>query len=173
MRDALLASAGRLDAGLEGRSIDIWQQPFSMRRSVYAFVDRQDLPGVFRMFDFASPDVSMPQRPVTTVPQQALFAMNSPFVLEQARHLAARAEVASAADPAAKVRALYRAALARDAEPDEVQVGMEYVARFGQGVAPAAATAGGTVPTDPATPLSSWEQYSQALLMSNEFMFID
>ncbi|HEY1598509.1 MAG TPA: PSD1 and planctomycete cytochrome C domain-containing protein [Pirellulales bacterium] len=195
MRDSLLVSAGRLDGSLEGRSIDIWQQPYSVRRSVYAFVDRQDLPGVFRMFDFASPDVSMPQRPVTTVPQQALFAMNSPFVLEQARHLAARTEVLAATEPAAKIRALYRAALARDAEQDEVQAGVDFVARFGpspsapagtpNGATPADSappatvapvtvpTAAAPVPTDPATPLSPWEQYAQALLMANEFMFID
>ncbi len=40
---------------------------------------------MFQVFDFASPDVSTEQRPRTTVPQQALFAMNSPFVLEQAQ----------------------------------------------------------------------------------------
>ena len=73
MRDALLAAAGRLDTALDGRSIDIWAQPYSTRRSVYAFVDRQDLPGIFRIFDFASPDVSTPQRPTTSVPQQATF----------------------------------------------------------------------------------------------------
>ena len=106
MRDSLLAAAGRLDAALDGRSVDLWKQPYTTRRSVYAFVDRQDLPGIFRILDFASPDVSTPQRPTTTVPQQALFAMNAPFILEQARHLAARSEVASASEPAAKVQAL-------------------------------------------------------------------
>ena len=50
------------------------------RRTVYGFIDRQNLPGVFRTFDFASPDATSPQRLATTVPQQALFLMNSPFV---------------------------------------------------------------------------------------------
>jgi hypothetical protein len=54
---------------------------------VYGFIDRQNLPGVFRTFDFASPDTTSPQRYVTTVPQQALFMMNSPFVLEQTQAL--------------------------------------------------------------------------------------
>ncbi|HVU86852.1 MAG TPA: DUF1553 domain-containing protein [Pirellulales bacterium] len=166
MRDSLLAAAGRLDTALDGRSIDIWAQPYSTRRSVYAFVDRQDLPGIFRMFDFASPDVSTPQRPTTTVPQQALFGMNAPFVLEQARHLAARPEVAAATDPAAKVQALYQAALGRWAEADEVQLGVQFLAH----VQPAA-TAG--APVDQAARLSPWEQYAQALLLSNEFMFVD
>ncbi|MES1213504.1 MAG: DUF1553 domain-containing protein, partial [Singulisphaera sp.] len=174
MRDALLAAAGRLDMTLDGRSIDIWAQPYSTRRSVYAFIDRQDLPGIFRMFDFASPDVSTPQRPTTTVPQQALFAMNSPFVLEQARHLAQRGDVAGAVEPAAKVQALYQAALARLADADEVQIGVEFVNRLEQARAGAnGAVPAAGVPADPATPLSAWEQYAQVLLLSNEFMFVD
>ena len=51
---------------------------------------------MFRAFDFASPDQSAERRPRTTVPQQALFSMNAPFVIEQARALAARPEVAGA-----------------------------------------------------------------------------
>jgi cytochrome c553 len=166
MRDALLAVAGRLDTALDGRSIDIWKQPFSTRRAVYAFVDRQDLPGIFRMFDFASPDVSMPQRPQTTVPQQALFAMNSPFVIEQARHLAARSEVSSAPDPAAKVQAMYRAVFARGADEDEVQLSLAFVAQAGELAAQGA-------PADAAASLGAWEQFAQALVLTNEFMFVD
>ncbi len=120
------------------------------------------------MFDFASPDVSTPQRPSTTVPQQALFGMNAPFVLEQARHLAARPEVAVATDPAAKVQALYQAVLGRLAEADEVQLGVEFLAH-----APPAAPATPGTPADATVPLSAWEQYAQALLLSNEFMFVD
>ena len=174
MRDSLLAAAGRLDVGLDGRSIDIWREPYSTRRSVYAFVDRQDLPGIFRMFDFASPDVSTPQRPSTTVPQQALFAMNAPFVLEQARHLAARPEIAAAVEPAAKIRLLYRAALARDAEPDELQLGEEYIARTATTAASSAGSSRrGGAGRRRRKLLSPWEQYAQALLLSNEFMFVD
>jgi len=167
MRDSLLAVAGRLDASLDGRSVDIWQQPFSTRRSVYAFVDRQDLPGIFRMFDFASPDVSMPQRPQTTVPQQALFAMNAPFVIEQARHLAARSDVAAAAEGAAKVQAMYRAVFARSADADEVQLSLAFVSQAEEQLAARGA------PAEPAASLGAWEQFAQALLLTNEFMFID
>jgi mono/diheme cytochrome c family protein len=67
------------------RPVDLTRTPFSTRRPVYGRVDRQNLPGRFRTFDFASPDATSPQRHTTTVPQQALFLMNSPFVIEQAR----------------------------------------------------------------------------------------
>ena len=50
---------------------------------------------VFRTFDLASPDSSTPQRHSTTVPQQALFLMNGPFAIVQAKAFAARPDVAS------------------------------------------------------------------------------
>jgi hypothetical protein len=127
MRDALLAAAGRLDPALGGRPVDLFSRPISTRRGVYGFIDRQDLPGTFRVFDFASPDVSTPMRPQTTVPQQALFGMNSPFVVEQARALAARPEVAAAGGSLDKVQALYRLIYARAGDADEVAVGMRFL----------------------------------------------
>jgi hypothetical protein len=127
MRDALLTVSGRLDASLGGRPIDLFAAPFSNRRAVYGFIDRQDLPGTFRVFDFASPDVSTPMRPNTIVPQQSLFGMNSPFVVEQARALAARPEVAAAGDAVAQVQALYRLVYARVADAGEVAAGTAYL----------------------------------------------
>jgi hypothetical protein len=88
MRDSLLAAAGELDEKIGGRAVELMKEPFAKRRTIYGFIDRQNLPGVFRTFDFASPDTTNPQRYVTTVPQQALFMMNSPFVVERARALA-------------------------------------------------------------------------------------
>ena len=63
---------------------------------------------MFRTFDFASPDTSNPQRYETTVPQQALFLMNNPFVLEQARGVLKRPELADVADVQTRVSKLYR-----------------------------------------------------------------
>jgi hypothetical protein len=104
MRDSLLAVSGELDASAGGRPVDMFVSP---RRSVYAKVDRQFVPGVFRVFDFANPDLHIPQRATTTVPQQALFFMNSTFLADRARALAARPAVAAAPTPKDKVRALY------------------------------------------------------------------
>ena len=50
------------------------------RRSLYGTIDRQFLPTVLRVFDMANPDLHVPNRSETTVPQQALFALNHPFV---------------------------------------------------------------------------------------------
>jgi hypothetical protein len=160
LRDAYLSAAGKLDGTLGGRPVDLWKAPFTARRTVYGYIDRQDLPGVFRNFDFANPDVSNDQRPKTTVPQQALFAMNSPFVIEQVRQLAARPEVAGEADPAKRVAALYRIVLARSAEPAEIELALKFIQ------APPAEG-------QPPSKLSPWEQYAQVLLSTNEFVFVD
>ncbi|MBS0264178.1 MAG: DUF1553 domain-containing protein, partial [Planctomycetes bacterium] len=127
MRDALLFVAGRLDMTSGGKAVDLFSKPFTTRRAVYGFIDRQDLPGTFRVFDFASPDVSTPMRPQTTVPQQALFGMNSAFAVEQARALAARPEVAAATATQEKIRRLYQLTFGREPEPAELAVGTQFL----------------------------------------------
>lgn len=159
MRDAMLAVSGRLDDKLYGRPVEIANDASQRRRTVYGMVDRQSLPGVFRAFDFASPDASAERRNFTTVPQQALFAMNSPFVATQAKALAARPEVAAAPDPEAKVRTLHRLALQRNPTTDEIQLALNFVA---------AANKDATK-----SQLGPWEQWAQVLLLTNEFLFVD
>jgi cytochrome c553 len=90
LRDSLLFASGRLDRSLGGPATDILKSPFSNRRTLYGFIDRQNLPLTLRNFDFASPDTHAPSRFVTSVPQQTLFLRNSPFAIELARTLAAR-----------------------------------------------------------------------------------
>src|SRR5262249_10355586 len=116
MRDALLYVAGRLDGRMGGRPVDVAGDPANRRRTVYGMVDRQSLPTMFRAFDFASPDQSAERRPRTTVPQQALFGMNAPFVIEQAKALAARSDAAGTAI-GNRIAALYRDALGRAPAP--------------------------------------------------------
>lgn len=154
LRDSLLFVAGQLDDALGGPAIDLFRPPYSRRRTVYAFIDRQNLPGVFRTFDFAIPDTHAPRRFTTTVPQQALFLMNSPLVHEQAKHLAARLD--AGADAATRIRQLYRLVLARDPTPGEVLLAQGFLT-------------GGEGPPSP----DSWEQLAQTLLMSNEFLHVD
>jgi hypothetical protein len=124
-RDSLLAVAGELDTTLGGPAVEITTAPYSRRRTIYGFIDRQNLPGLFRNFDFASPDSTSPQRYQTTVPQQALFLLNSPFVAEQARRLAARANHGT--QVADRIQRLYRLAYGRSATPEEVQLGEQFL----------------------------------------------
>jgi mono/diheme cytochrome c family protein len=157
LRDALLAVSGRLDPTAGGKAVELTTAPYATRRSVYGFIDRQNLPGLFRTFDFASPDASTPERHATTVPQQALFLMNSLFVVEQARHFAGRPDVKDQPNDEARIRRMHRIAYGREAEPEEVALGLRFVAA-------AKAEAGR---------LGPWEQYAQVLLLANEFAMVD
>lgn len=158
LRDSLLAIAGRLDSALGGRVGDVTSTAFR-RRALYGKIDRQDLPNLLRVFDFASPDQSSAGRSRTTVPQQALFLLNAPFVIEQAQALAARPEVAKAADGDAKIAALYRLAFNRPPTADELIIGRNFLSS-------AAAPHDGIK-------LAPLEQYAQLLLLTNEVMYVD
>ncbi|MBL9136086.1 MAG: PSD1 domain-containing protein [Verrucomicrobiales bacterium] len=131
-RDTLLQAGTGLDLTMGGHSVEITTRDYMPRRTVYGFVERQNLPGIFRTFDFATPDTSSAQRFQTTVPQQALFFMNSPFAIDQARRLARRPELTRIADPATRVTRLYEIVLQRTPEPDEIALAQRFLERQNQ-----------------------------------------
>ncbi len=157
MRDTLLAVAGRLEDRAGGRPIDIIGDPNVACRTLYGLVDRQSMPSVFRAFDFATPDQSIERRPRTMMPQQALFALNSPFALSQAQAVTRRPEIATLQDSSERIRAIYRAVLAREPDESELNASLEFV----------------TLPAAPQSALSNWEQFAQVLMSSNELMYVD
>jgi hypothetical protein len=107
-----------------GPSEELFKGSFSKRRSIYGFIDRQFLPGAYRVFDFANPDMHNPQRAETTVPQQALFLMNSPFVIEQCRALAARAK----GSDREKLSQLFRLVYQREPTSKQLKNGLTFIA---------------------------------------------
>jgi len=126
MRDTLLAVSGKLDLTPGGHAVDIIV-PTATRRTVYGYVDRQNLPDLFRAFDFASPDTSSPRRFYTTVPQQALFLMNSPFVIEQAKSLVNRPEFKSETNDVQRLRLLYQLAFQREPSREEMEWAHKFI----------------------------------------------
>lgn len=147
MRDSMLSVAGRLDLSLGGRPVNIEQAPFSNRRSVYALIDRNNPSGLLRTFDFPTPNSSSPNRSETSVPQQALFGMNSPFAKEVSESLAKRVRESGPEDQSAQ--RLIETVFSRTAEASEIQLLNGYLADH------------------------SLEQLAQGVLYSNEFFFID
>jgi hypothetical protein len=127
MRDSLLAVSGRLDPRMGGPAEVLTSQPYCRRRSVYGFVDRLNLSGVLMSFDFANPTAHAPGRHFTTVPQQALFMMNSPFMREQGRGLAARLEAAGAGSPEDRIGRLYRWVFGRTPTAAERAAGLRFL----------------------------------------------
>jgi hypothetical protein len=161
LRDSMLAVNRRLDLAMFGRPVDLLKEPFVTRRAIYGLIDRQDLPGMLAMFDFANPDASQPHRPNTTVPQQNLFMMNSAFVVEQARHLIGTPAVKDAKSLEEKIIAMHRLVLTRDPEPQEIALAAEFIR---------SAAGGGEIDKGDVPALA---RYGQALMMSNEFVFVD
>jgi mono/diheme cytochrome c family protein len=157
LRDTLLDLSGKLDLKVGGLPVEIDTEPFAMRRTLYALIERQNLPAVFRTFDFANPDTSNQGRFHTTVPQQALFLMNSPFVIEQARNVAQRSEITKAASAEEKIQALYRLVLQRSPQKAELELGEKFIAAQPQ----------------KDSKLSPLEKYAQVLLLSNELSYVD
>jgi hypothetical protein len=128
-RDAMLAASDELDLRIGGRGADLFAAvPANVRRTLYGFIDRQFLPGTLRMFDFANPDLHIPQRSETIVPQQALFAMNHPLVATRARALAALGEQEPTLDAAGRVRGLYQQTYQRDPTASQLEAALAFVA---------------------------------------------
>jgi len=124
LRDSLLAASGKLDPSVGGKAGDLFSPAFA-RRTLYGTIDRQFLPSTLRIFDFASPDLHIPLRSDTTVPQQALFFLNHPLSVGYAQALAGR--TAPAASSEERVRQLYRLAYQRSPTPEQVQAALEFV----------------------------------------------
>jgi hypothetical protein len=151
MRDALLSASGKLDRTVGGPSVQHFLAGNTTRRTLYAHLDRLNVPGVYRTFDYPSPDSTSARRDQTTVPPQALFLMNHPFVAECAKNLVQRPDVALLADPNRKLDCVYTILFARP--PSERE-------RTLANVAVTDSTVG-------------WLRFAHALLMTNEFLFID
>ena len=148
MRDTMLAVSGKLDPTMFGRPTVI-TDPENNRRTIYAFVERQNIPAIVQTFDFANADTSTSRRITTTVPQQALFAMNSAFMTNAARAFTSRVSGIDSANTIDRIRSMNRIAFSRSATEDEISLGIEFLSS------------------------NSMQQYAQVLLMSNELMFVD
>ncbi|MBY0524091.1 MAG: PSD1 and planctomycete cytochrome C domain-containing protein [Gemmataceae bacterium] len=161
-RDAMLAVSGNLDRAVGGASLDL-ASPDNRRRTFYAAISRHNLDGLLRLFDFPDPNIHSDRRPVTTVPLQQLFVLNSEFMVRQSKALAARLNENKDEDDAARVRRAFLIVYGRTPRDAEVQLGLEFLK--------AAASEPGEKPK-PKT-LTAWEQYAQVLLSANEFMHVD
>ena len=121
LRDSLLMISGNLDLKMGGQAVDIVSESPLPRRTIYGHIDRQNLPGLFRTFDFANPDTSSAQRFFTTVPQQSLFLLNSGFVVQQAKSLTANTNFQTFPDADKRVDFLYERIFQRPPVKDELK----------------------------------------------------
>jgi hypothetical protein len=151
IRDAILATSGRLDQTLFGPSIDPWREKANPdrrlfpgpldgagRRSVYIKVNLMEPPRFLGVFDFPGGKVTRGRRDVTNVPAQALALLNDAFVLQQAQVWAERLVAAPDATVAARIERMFTVALGRPAAADEQERFERFVAKTAEvhGVAP-------------------------------------
>jgi cytochrome c553 len=154
LRDSMLAVSGRLNLAVGGPPVDLYGSSAKLaRRSIYGFIDRMDVSPLLTTFDFPNPAATSAARSQTTVPPQALHFMNSVAVNNEARRLSQRPDVIAVDESAARIELLYQLVLARKPTAEELQLALEFV---------------GPTPTS-----DQWQQIAHALLMTNEFAFID
>ena len=125
-----------------------------------------------RTFDIANPDTAVHARVRTTVPQQALAALNAPVVVEAAQRLAARATAASG-DSEGFVRNVWREALSRDPDPQERVIALEWLAAEPEPNAAGPKPADGPRPEAAVEVFGPRERLAQAVLATAEFEFVD
>jgi hypothetical protein len=170
MRDTLLQVAGNLDRKMGGLQEDI-MDPTSNRRTVYSYFDRTEPPGIFRTFDHPSPNATAPGRFETIVPQQALFLMNSPFTIRQAKFLADRVNEEAGDEAESRIREFYKVVFQRDATEEEILTAVEFIS--GAETYASSVAAIDSEDSDAKQPLTGWQLYAQVLLLSNELIFVD
>lgn len=143
LRDSILFVSGSLDPKPAGKASRFDEK--NTRRTVYGFVSRRRLDGTLALFDFPNANSTADGRNVTNVPLQRLYFMNSAFIEREAEALARR----TTGDDTARVRETYRILFNRDPDTEEIGLALDFLKR------------------------SSWRDYAQALLSSNEFLFVD
>ena len=208
LRDSILAMAGSLDATLGGRPVNLGggggdsgrekgkggalrpQGSYSTRRTLYGHIDRANVAEVLNHFDFAQPEMPNGKRYQTTVPQQALFLMNNPLVIEQARKIVERADFKGVADDERRIAFLYSLIYQRPPSAQEIQLGLAFFEEAPATGAslPAAQPNAQAAPvkfaaakkfqlpnrsTSTPRPLSAWAEYAHALILANEFTFVN
>jgi len=129
-RDTVLAVTGRLNGEFGGKAVPITAADSAgLRRTVYGFVDRKFLPSLYRNFDFPDPSFSAPKRSRSVLTPRALVLLNSPWIIDGAKSLAAELLQAHS-DEKTRVAELYRRVLQRVPTDREVERAVAYLAAY-------------------------------------------
>ena len=173
LRDAMLLAAGELDrtrggtllsktSGFPVKEFPVkYEQP---RRSVYLPVVRGNLYDVLKSFDFADPCLVVGRRDQTTVAPQALVMLNSPFVTDQARKLAAALLREPMADTE-RVESAYQRTVGRQPTSAEVNRTLDFLRDY-------QAAAVDAISDPQRRTEEAWRSFCQSLLASTEFQFL-
>ncbi len=178
IRDTLLLLGRNLDASQGGPhpfpSSTEWNYtqhiPFKAvyetnRRSVYLMTQRIQRHPYLAIFDGPDTSASTPMRLTSTTPLQSLYLLNDPFVHQQADRIAARL-LEDRSDDASRIERAYQLLLARSPTPDDVAAASAMLQ------AARAKLEQMKTPADQINALA-WQSYVRAILLLNEFVYID
>ena len=165
VRDAVLLTGGGLDrtsGGMAG-SVD------APRRAIYLPIDRAALYEMFSTFDYVETAGHIEQRPATTVPNQALFLLNSSLVHEQSRRLAEGQGAADVGFPGAAAEELcsrlFDVIYGRPASMAERAEAMTFLQQLDSALS--------GVADERERRLQCWATLCRTLLAGNQFLFVD
>ena len=125
----------------------------SNRRALYLPVIRNHVYDLFELFDFLIPARSTANADSTIAPQ-ALYLMNSPLVLRATESIAEALLKEGDLTNAQRVQRLYAQVFNRPPTVKETQRAVVFINNFAQ------------------DRLASWQALSQALVSSNEFLYL-
>ena len=143
-----------------------------LRRSIYVQVRRSRPLAVLDMFDLPALDPNCTARTPSTVAPQSLLLMNSDFVLTGSQSLAERLAREGGTDTPAKIRLAWQLIYGRSPSAAEIEAGQKFIAAQTLRIEDSAKSI--TDPKlKPAPESAAWTTFCQALLSSNEFLYID
>ena len=175
IRDAILSVSHNLDKTAGGPSTSkkvsssFGYQFTSVRRSIYVPVFRNTLHELLEVFDFANPNIVTGQRTSSTLPTQALYLMNSPFVMDQslktAQHLLSNPSYST---DGTRLNQLYLMILGRSPREQELQLSKAYLSSLKNT---------GDIPTDEKMKgenktEAKWGRLVQTLFSSIDFRYL-
>ncbi len=137
-----------------------------LKRSIYLPIVRNVLPDVLALFDAADPNGVTAVRSETTVASQSLFLLNSRFVREQAEALANRLLADASQSDAQRIEQVHQLVFGRNPTPEESSQASKFLTAY-------AASAAALARPVETRMLMAWQSYCQALLCSNEFLYVE
>lgn len=179
IRDSILAVSGKLEYEMGGSMLGVENRKYvtstrnvnpvmyqTNRRSVYLPIVRSALYEVLQAFDFADPSVLSGNRTHTTVAPQALFMMNSDFIMQNTQALAEKIVHETHLDQRARVNRVYKIVLKRPASPMEISQALHYLEAYQRELESLELN-------QEEREMRTWQSLCRVLIASNEFLFVD
>jgi len=173
IRDAILSISGSLDfepptgsviAQMGESQIDRNVKQLALvkaerpYRSVYLPVVRNNVSDMMTTFDFAEPSMIVGRRSVTTVPSQALFLLNSKFMLKHSQAVAKQVLADSSLSNSERVGRVYGEVLNRVPRAEELGRALGFI---------------GACLDESQDEIDAWAGLCQAVFGSAEFRYLD